>query len=71
MWKKFDSAGDAFGSGFGGVHTVATVMLRCSTKVPTVDTMYGPGASAIGRFMDQNFGAGRCERGFVKVESAI
>ena len=69
--KKLNGLCDAFGAGLCGIHPIAAIMLGCATEVPTICSMHGPSASFVGSFMDEDFGAGRGERSFVVVESAI
>jgi hypothetical protein len=63
MWKKFHSAGDAFGSGFGGKNLVAPVVFRCSAYIPSIDTMDRPSATTVWYFVDEDLCAGRVARG--------
>jgi hypothetical protein len=65
MWKKCHGACDAFDSSFGGIYSIASVVLWCSTDVPSVNTMDGPCAASVGGFVDENFLAGRRKRSFV------
>ena len=59
MPKEVDRLGKTFGAGFGNIYPIAAVMLRCAAEVPAVHSMYRPRASFVGRFVDEDFGAGR------------
>ncbi len=63
MWKKFHSASNAVGTGFGGMDRVAEIMLGCATNIPAINTVHRPGLAAVGRFMDQYLGTWGGARG--------
>ena len=60
MRGKLYSFGDMFGAGPRNVDAVIPVVVRGGSKIPTVDTMGGPGATVAGCFMDNDAGARRC-----------
>ena len=60
MREKIDSFGDTLGAGLRNVDAVKTVVVRGGTKIPTVDTVGGPGAMITGCFVNNNAGAGGC-----------
>ena len=60
MRGKLDSFGDTFGVGPRNVDAVISVVVRGGSKIPTIDTVGGPGVTVSGCFMDNNAGAGGC-----------
>ena len=56
--EKIDSFGNTFGTGLRNVDAVTLVVARGGSKIPTVDTVGGPGATIAGCFVDNDAGAG-------------
>jgi hypothetical protein len=71
MWKKLHSLSNALGARFCSIDTVASVMFRCATQVPSVNAVHGPRASAVGCFMYQYLRAGGREGSFIVVKSSV
>jgi hypothetical protein len=71
VWKKFDGASNSFCSGFRGIHPVAAIVVAGPTNAPPVNTMDGPGTTAVWRLVDENLDAGRGKGGFVIVECPV
>ena len=69
--KKFNRAGNAFGSSLGGVDAVAAVVLGGSAKIPTFDAVGCPSATVLRCFVNQHPGAWWCKRCLVVIEGAI
>ena len=57
---KIYSFGDTFGAGLGYVDAVTSVVVRSGSKIPTIDTVGGPGAAVAGCFMENYAGARGC-----------
>ncbi len=55
--KKFDGVGSALGACFWHIYSMATVVLRRSAKVPSIDAMWCPGTADSRVFVDKNPGA--------------
>ena len=60
MREKLYSFGDTFGPGLRNVDAVTSVVVRGGSKIPTIDTMGGPGATVSGCFMDDVADARGC-----------
>ena len=60
MRVKIYSFGDMFGVGLWNVDAVTSVVVRGGSKVPSIDTLGGPGAAVFGFFIDNDAGAGGC-----------
>ena len=58
--EKLDSFGDTFGAGPRNVDTVTSSVVRGGSKIPTIDTVGGPGATIARCFVDNDTGAGGC-----------
>ncbi len=69
--KKFHGAANAFLPSFRNVSSVAAVVFRSGTNIPSVNAMGCPRFSLGWVFVDNDFGAGRRKRGSVVVESPI
>ena len=51
---KLDHLGNYFGTGFGDVYVVATIVFVGTSDVPAVDGMRGPNATLGGGLEDQD-----------------
>ena len=60
MREKLYSFGATFGAGPRNVDVVTSVVVRGGPKIPTIDTVRGPGATVARCFMDNDAGAGGC-----------
>jgi hypothetical protein len=67
MWKKLHSAGDASGSGFGGIYSVAPVVFRGSF----IDTMDRPSVATVWCFVDEELRAGKREGRSIVIECSV
>ena len=59
VWEKFHRSFNYLRPWFCCVDSVAPVMLRCATEVPTFNAVNGPCFAAVWRLVDQGFGARR------------
>ena len=66
-----EGVGGAFGLGFVDPNFVASIVFERGSKVPTFDGVWCPGATNGWFFVDENFRAGRSERGTVVVKGAM
>ena len=57
---KLYSFGDTFGAGPRNVDVVTTVVVRGGSDIPTVDIMWGAGATIAGCFVNNDAGARGC-----------
>jgi hypothetical protein len=71
MRKKLHGAGDALGSGLGGVDPVAAVVVPSAAEVPAIDAVDGPRALPVWGFMNEYLRAGRREGSLVVIEGAV
>ena len=69
--KEFDGFSDALGSSFGDIDAMATIVFRGSADIPSIDTVWIPGASIRWSFVDKDFGARRSKWSSVVVEVSI
>ena len=69
--KEFDGFSDALGSSFGDIDAMATIVFRGSADIPSVDTVWIPGAPISWSFVDKDFGARRSKWSAVIVEVSI
>ena len=60
MREKIDRFGDTFGAGMRNLDAVTTVVVRGGSKIPTVDTVGGPGETIAGCFVNNDAGSGGC-----------
>ena len=58
--EKIDSFGDTFGTDMRDVDAVTSVVVRCGSKIPTVNNVGVTGATINGCFVDNNTGSGGC-----------
>ena len=58
MRKKLYSFGDTFCSGPQNVDAVTSLVVRGGSKIPTIDTVGGPGATVAGCCFENGAGAG-------------
>ena len=58
MRVKLDSFGNTFGAGPRNVDAVTSVVVRVGSKIPTVNTVGGAGATIAWCFVDNDAGAG-------------
>ena len=68
---KLDRLGNSFGTGFGDVDAVATIVFAGISNVPAVDGMRGPSATLSGGLEDQDLGAWVCEWGAVEIKGTV
>ena len=57
--KEFDGFSDGLSSCFCDIDAVATIVFRGSADMPSIDTVWVPGALIGWSLMDKNFDAGR------------
>ena len=60
MREKLYSFGNTFGAGLRNVDAVSSVVVRDGSKIPTIDTVRGPGATVARCFVDNDAVAGGC-----------
>ena len=65
------SVGSAFGTSFPDPDVVTAVVVQSGADVPTVNSMWCPGATDSGRFVDKNSGARRSKGCTVIVEGTM
>ena len=68
---KLDSFGDTFGMGPRNLDAVTTVVVRGGSKIPTLNTVGGPGATIAGCFVNNDAGAGGCQWCAVVFEDSV
>ena len=71
MGKEGDCAGNAVCTCFSDVEGVASVVLRCTSDVPPINTMRIPYAPIVRVFVNDYSAARRGEWGCIVVECAI
>ena len=66
-----DRLGNYFGTGFGDIYAVATIVFVGTLDVPAVDGVRGPSATLLGGIEDQYLGVWRCEWYAVEIKGTV
>ena len=63
--------GNSFGTSFGDVYAVATIVFAGTSNVPAIDGVRGPSVTLGRGFEDQDFGAWGCNWGAVEIKVTV
>lgn len=66
-----DGINGAFSFGVSYVDTVAAIVIKGGSKVPTRSSMRGVGFTGSGRFVDQNFGTEGTKGSAIEIKSTV
>ena len=70
VWKKLHCFGSEIGSGLWNIESVAAIVFRGGTQIPSVNPMGGPSAAVGGDLENLGFFPWRCKGGSIEIKGA-